>query len=141
MMSHYRRNTLRSDVLSRNPTAGLPLFDAANMRIPRRARHVGRFAPKALEIADGTRHLAHTSVTFSPDILASKQRAVFHEIRLSSHSPEIDITNQEIADRLGWPVNRVTGRTYELRELGLVIPSRRRVCRSTGSIAQAWRIP
>ncbi|HEU5187073.1 MAG TPA: hypothetical protein VFT87_01075 [Candidatus Saccharimonadales bacterium] len=30
------------------------------------------------------------------------------------------VSNQEIADTLGWPVNRVTGRTFGLRHKGLV---------------------
>ena len=139
-MRHFRQNTLRSGVVSRYPSVGLPVFEEANVNIPEKARHVAESAPKAIEVATSTSQLAHTSVTFSADSLAEKQRAVFDEIRMASVSDEIDITNQEVADRLCWPVNRVTGRTYELRELGLVVPSRRRVCRSTGFVVQAWRL-
>lgn len=37
------------------------------------------------------------------------------------------VSNQEIADLLEWPVNRVTGRTFELREKGFVTEAYRDV--------------
>ena len=106
-----------------------------------RERRVVETAPRAIEVATPTRNLAHTSVTFDPETLTRKQIAVLNVIREASCSEGVDITNQEIADRLKWSVNRVTGRTYELRALGCVIPSKRRVCSSSGFVVQAWRTP
>ena len=39
-----------------------------------------------------------------------------------------NLTNTEIADKLGLPINRVTPRTNELVKLGLVVESFRRDC-------------
>jgi hypothetical protein len=60
-----------------------------------------------------------------------------------------DATNAELADKLGWPINRVTPRINELRvrepgekakiKLGLVLDAGRRTCRVTGSTAHAWK--
>lgn len=66
--------------------------------------------------------------------LGDRQRAVYEVIRRNA-----DVTNQEIADILEWGVNRVTGRTVELREMGLVTEGRKRPCTRTGNQAQAWR--
>jgi len=51
-----------------------------------------------------------------------------------------DLTNMEIAARLGWSINRVTPRVKELREMGLVILSQVRKCRVTKNTAKAWKI-
>jgi hypothetical protein len=137
----YRRNTAVSEILQRYPTAGLPLFDEPSPKVPAAERRVVEAAPRAIEVATPTRNLAHKTVTFDPTVLTKKQLAVLEVIREASNSNDIDITNQEIADRLNWSVNRVTGRTFELRQLNKVFPSRRRVCRSGGFVVQAWRIP
>jgi hypothetical protein len=50
-----------------------------------------------------------------------------------------DATNAEIADKLGWAINRVTPRCNELRRLELVLDAGRRKCRITGSNAHAWK--
>ena len=46
-------------------------------------------------------------------------------------------TNQEIADYLGWPINRITGRTFTLREAG-IIREGQKVKSPTGRMAQRW---
>lgn len=46
-------------------------------------------------------------------------------------------TNQEIADYLGWPINRITGRTYSLRECG-IIREGQKVKTPYGRQAQKW---
>lgn len=140
-MRRYRRNTALVEIVRRYPTAGLPLFEDSGQRIPSRARKIARSAPRAVEVATPTRNLAHRSVTYSESELTKKQMQVLEVIREVSMTSEIDVTNQEIADRLNWSVNRVTGRTFELRNLGAVVPSRRRMCRSTGFVVQAWRTP
>ena len=51
-----------------------------------------------------------------------------------------DLTNAEIADLLDWPINCVTPRVYELRKMGFVEESRRRLCNVTRNAAYAWRV-
>ena len=62
-------------------------------------------------------------------------------------NPAMDFTNMELADELGWSINRVTPRVYELRGEGknnplkhnpLLIENRRRPCRVTNRTAIAW---
>lgn len=45
--------------------------------------------------------------------LGAKQEEVFEAVRELGRA-----TNEEIADHLGWAINRVTGRTNELRRFG-----------------------
>jgi hypothetical protein len=66
--------------------------------------------------------------------LGAKQKAVLDALRFFP-----DATNAEIAQRLGWPVNRVTPRMLELRKMGLVLQSTRRTCKVTGGTAWAWK--
>ena len=51
-----------------------------------------------------------------------------------------EATNMEIANYLGWSINRVTPRVLELREMGLVKQSGIRECRITGNNARAWKL-
>jgi len=62
-------------------------------------------------------------------------------------NPAMDFTNMELSEELGWSINRVTPRVYELRGEGkhnplqhnpVLIESRRRPCRVTGRTAIAW---
>ena len=48
-------------------------------------------------------------------------------------------TNKEIADLLGWDINRVTPRVYELRGFGWVEENARRPCSVTGRRCIEWR--
>jgi DNA-binding MarR family transcriptional regulator len=69
--------------------------------------------------------------------LGKKQKEVLDALR---YFP--DATNAEIAQKLGWPINRVTPRIKELRskEYGeLVFDAGRRTCKVTGSTAHAWK--
>lgn len=66
--------------------------------------------------------------------LSERQKTVYE---LLEH--EINLTNSEIAARLDWPINCVTPRVYELRDMGLVIEDGKRHCRVTGRTAYAWR--
>lgn len=132
----YKRNELVERALKDNPTAGLPLFDQGKRR-SKRLQHIVERAPRAVDIGTDTRKLAHTTLSFNPDLLADKERIVFNAF---SNVP--DATNQEIADALGWAVNRVTGRTFRLRELGYLVPAtpKKRICKSTGNVVRAWRV-
>lgn len=49
-------------------------------------------------------------------------------------------TNSEIAQALGWSINRVTGRVKELREAGILEESRKRQCAVTLRDVHAWCI-
>ena len=49
------------------------------------------------------------------------------------------MTNNEIARRLGWPINSITPRVFELRSAGDVIDAGKRACTITGIIAHTWR--
>ncbi len=113
------------------------LFDRVSsgpLKAPR--KHV----PLALQ----TRDDAHRPIRWEEDTparanadslgLGTRQRAVYDVIRHRRN-----VTNSEIAEALGWSINRVTPRTLELRERGLVVPADRRECRVTGSTVQSWR--
>ena len=69
--------------------------------------------------------------------LGKKQRDVFYVI--AEFDPR---TNSEIAQRLGWSINCVTGRTNELckKDPPLVVKDRTRKCSITGRTAIAWRV-
>lgn len=54
--------------------------------------------------------------------------------------PCTDWTNMELADEIGWSINRVTPRVLELRRMGILTESKRRLCRVTDNRAIAWRI-
>lgn len=87
--------------------------------------------------------------------LSARQEAVMAE--LEKHE---DMTNSELAEALGWGINRITPRVQELREAGRVVCRNRccpnprhlnpnvdvlhddckRECGVTGRSAFAWRI-
>lgn len=48
-------------------------------------------------------------------------------------------TNSEIAERLGWSINRVTPRVLELRRLGVLEEGGLRTCRITGRTVNTWK--
>jgi len=50
------------------------------------------------------------------------------------------LTNSEIAQQLGWSINRITPRVFELREKGLVEEDKKKPCPITGRNALTWRI-
>ena len=70
--------------------------------------------------------------------LGHAQQRVYWLIRATTDTG-FDMTNMEIAHALGWSINRVTGRTKELRDAGLVEAACRRACGVTGHPAYAWR--
>lgn len=94
------------------------------------------------EPADETRDAAYRQVAAREAVgaaqresgLGDAQQRVFDVIRRNT-----DVTNSEIARLLGWEINRVTGRTKELRDRGLVEKGRRRACQVTGQVVQAWK--
>lgn len=70
-------------------------------------------------------------------VLGARQREV---LRVFIDNPTMDFTNMELAEDLGWSVNRVTPRVYELRQGDnpVLVEVLRRPCRVTGFRAVAW---
>jgi len=66
--------------------------------------------------------------------LGERQKAVFELLEKADN-----LTNSEIASRLGWPINTVVPRVYELRKANLVCEATKRVCRITGRRVIAWQ--
>lgn len=72
-----------------------------------------------------------------PLSLNQRQRQVYDVIRRNAWG----ISNAEIAMELGLEVNQITGRSYELRKLGLIVKGAKRNCRVHGrSTVQTWRV-
>lgn len=150
-MRRFRRNSSLADVIQSHPTAGLPLFSqkrpsplppgrgAGGEALTEKQQALVDNAPLSIEHATPTRDLAHDIITFNPRILAQKQADVFNAIR-SLSAKYGDATNQEVADWIPRSVNRIVGRTFELREMRYIVPSQRRACRSTGEVVQAWKV-
>jgi len=51
-----------------------------------------------------------------------------------------DLTNEELGQALGWAINRVTPRVFELRTLGIVEDAGKRRCSVTGREVHSWRV-
>jgi hypothetical protein len=66
--------------------------------------------------------------------LTARQRPVLHYLRNVGRAR----TNEEIKTALGVPINHITGRVKELRDLGLVIDAGRRRCEITGNNVHVW---
>lgn len=115
-------------------TAGLPLFEAVGPRIPKRFRTRLENAAKSMPLATDTRRLARIVQTIDPVELGDKQQKVLDAIR-DLGAP----TNAEIARHLDWPINRVTGRNWELREFNLIEEAGLRACSITGRIVMTWK--
>lgn len=65
--------------------------------------------------------------------IGEKQKQVFEVIR--KHGP---VTNEQIASLLNWKINRVTGRTNELEDEGMVRVAYKAPCPITGYNAKHW---
>ena len=70
-------------------------------------------------------------------IIGEKQRQV---LTVFTEHASIDYTNMELAEILGWSINRVTPRVLELRNMGYLTLSTRRQCNVTRNSAYAWRL-
>lgn len=68
------------------------------------------------------------------DNLGAKQFDVFCAISILG-----ECNNQELARHLGWEINRITPRVYELRGKGLVTESRREKDVVTGRLTNYWK--
>ena len=72
--------------------------------------------------------------SIKPD-LGKKQQDVLEVIE--NHP---NLCNYEIAEKLGWPINRVTPRCKELREFGFVVDNGKKTCPSTNRESHMWVI-
>ncbi len=136
----YKRNEAVADILHAHPTAGLPLFQNENKGLSKRDQYLATEAPKAIPIATDTRKLSHIGLTLDPDILTKKQLWVFNAFRELQNLGHDDATNEEIRVHLNTRINLVVGRTFELREKGVIGKSQKRKCRVTGNVVTAWTI-
>lgn len=66
--------------------------------------------------------------------LGERQGVVYAAVKLVG-----PCTNTELAQYLGWSINRVTPRVFELRQLSFLVFHEQRACRITGRMAYAWR--
>jgi len=133
-VTRYRKNIALAETLQRNPTLDLPLFREQNRYAPKRDKQLAKTAPRAIPVATDTRNMAHRVLQFDPEALSKKQSAVY-----DAFLAHRDATNTEIAAFLNWPINRVVGRTFELRQFGIVEQSQRRRCSVTRGMVWAWR--
>ena len=69
--------------------------------------------------------------------LADRQRMVLDYLR--EHDNDQGWTNSEMAFFLMMPINSVTPRVNELRQMGMVVFAIQRKCTQTGFTAKAWR--
>lgn len=67
--------------------------------------------------------------------LGFRQQTVF-----SALSKYRNMTNSELSSYLSWPINTITPRIKELRNVGLVTEDEKRVCRITGRKVIAWTV-
>jgi len=81
--------------------------------------------------------LAQTSLEAYKSILSElgdKQLRVLHVFKGGQA-----LTNMEVAEILGWSINRVTPRVLELREKSLLMEKEKRFCSITGRRVSAWK--
>jgi hypothetical protein len=124
----YRKNPHRRDQIARfGQEAGLPLFEVGAIDE----------SPLPKAIADGrdTRKAAHMDVTSDQRKLSATRQKVLDAFRAIGPA-----TNEEAAHHLGWPINRISGRSFELRERGFLVEDRKRTCRITGNNVHTWRV-
>jgi predicted transcriptional regulator len=132
----YRKNVYRKDLIQRfGQETGLPLFEKENKEIPKHVQKRIETVPKAIYEATETRKIADMTEKVDQLSLADKQQQV-----LGTMYERNDWSYQELAEKLGWSVNRVIPRVYELRQLGLVVPAEKRQCLVTGYVIQSWRV-
>ena len=84
---------------------------------------------------------------FFGEVLPSLSERQGQVLDIFLENPVLDFTNMELSAELGWSINRVTPRVYELRGEGknnplkhnpVLIESRRRECLVTGRKAISW---
>jgi len=69
--------------------------------------------------------------------LTEKQQAV---LLIFKDHPNRTFTNAELAKKIGWPINNVTPRTLELRQMCMIHRVTRRTCKETKNNAYAMEL-
>jgi hypothetical protein len=123
IMARYRNNRLVGEIISRDVTAGLPLF----------AQAVAATAPRKIATGDGTRDASYAA-TIEGGTTESQKKVLnaIRELRIAS--------DREISGHLRIGVNRVTGRRTELQELGLVADAGTKYDGETHRHVMLWRL-
>lgn len=136
----YKRNEAVADVIGQHPTAGLPLFQNENEGLSKREKYLVTEAPRAIPVATDTRKLSHVALALDPDILQKKELWVYNAFKELREMGYEDATNEEIRVHLNTEINHVVGRTFGLRQKGVIGKSQKRKCRVTGNVVTAWMI-
>ena len=88
---------------------------------------------------DGEKMINQASIEsyreFSEEQLGDRQRKVYECIRWNNQ-----MTNRQIADELGWPINSVTGRVRELVQMGMVYSLGRIYDEKTDRRVNEWAV-
>ena len=87
-------------------------------------------------------NVAETSLMAYIDLLESGNlnRNQIEVLKVFRKNPDRSFTNMEVADMLGWSINRVTPRTKELRDAGYLLTVGQRACLITGNTAYAMEL-
>ena len=131
-MSFYRRNSLvREQIEKHGAGYGTPLFD--------KERNFSG-APNSVRLANDTKKLSHIVLTMDKRRFSEARKKVFFALRQIEPA-----TNEEVTDFLKTKINKVVGRMFELRHMGvegkpLVIHAGRRKCPITGNVVATWRV-
>ena len=80
-----------------------------------------------------------TSLEAYEEVKKSLGRRQARVLIMLDHSPKA-MTNSEMARLFDWPINTITPRVFELRQLGLVKEHEKRKCNVTGRTVIAWRV-
>jgi len=70
-------------------------------------------------------------------LISEKQNEV---LAVFKKHKDLSFTNMELAQELGWSINRVTPRTNELRKMGMLKTVGKRACKVTGNTAYAMEL-
>ncbi len=91
-----------------------------------------------MKVSDGGIMIQETSLLAwakTQEKLSAKQMCVWNLLK----SCKFPVTNSEIAKLLGWSINRLTPRIFELRKHGLVVNAGRRKCHVTHNMVMVWQ--
>ncbi len=121
-MARFRRNKLVGEILARDNTAGLPLWDHA----------VAATAPRKVPTGDGTRNASYAK-TIEEGITESQQEVLNALRTLGSAS------DRDVRQFTGLDINIVTARRNDLVDLGLVTDDGKKFDSDTRRHVTLWR--
>jgi len=82
-----------------------------------------------------TRDAAYQELQSKPIALSASRIKIYNAIKESKDG----LTNSEIGYILGIPINRITGRVFELREMNLIKDNGIRICNITKHKCHYWK--